>query len=192
MRKPIFTALATAALLLGATLSSSTMAAETQFISIGTGGVTGVYYPTGGAICRLVNKNRKETGIRCSVESTGGSAFNVNAIRQGELEMGVAQSDVQYNAIKVSRVLKMQVHLKILRSVFSVHAEPGTLVVRADAGIKDFGDIKGKRVNIGEPGSGTVATYDIIAKAYGMTRSDLKLASELKSQKHHRHFAIIK
>lgn len=65
-------------------------AAERQFISIGTGGVTGVYYPTGGAICRLVNKNRKEHGIRCSVESTGGSIYNINTIRGGELEFGVA------------------------------------------------------------------------------------------------------
>ena len=73
-------------------------AAEQQFVSIGTGGVTGVYYPTGGAICRLVNKDRKEHGIRCSVESTGGSIYNINTIRAGELEFGVAQSDWQYHA----------------------------------------------------------------------------------------------
>ena len=76
MKKQFTTALATAGLVLGATLSSPSMAVEKQFVSIGTGGVTGVYYPTGGAICRLVNKNRKKTGIRCSVESTGGSVFN--------------------------------------------------------------------------------------------------------------------
>ncbi|NOQ42794.1 MAG: TAXI family TRAP transporter solute-binding subunit, partial [Desulfuromusa sp.] len=69
-----------------------------QFVTIGTGGVTGVYYPTGGAICRLVNKTRKEHGIRCSVESTGGSVYNLNTIRAGELDMGVAQSDWQYHA----------------------------------------------------------------------------------------------
>src|SRR5690606_8333081 len=69
-----------------------------NFISIGTGGVTGVYYPAGGAICRLMNQKRKDHGIRCSVESTGGSVFNVNAIRSGELEFGVVQSDVQFNA----------------------------------------------------------------------------------------------
>ena len=68
-------------------------AADQQFISIGTGGVTGVYYPTGGAICRLVNKERKTHGIRCSAESTGGSIYNINTIRAGELEFGVAQSD---------------------------------------------------------------------------------------------------
>ena len=181
MRKPISTALATAALLLGTTFSTSTMAAETQFVSIGTGGVTGVYYPTGGAICRLVNKNRKETGIRCSVESTGGSVFNINAIREGELEMGVAQSDWQYHAYNGTSKFEEAGPFKELRAVFSVHAEPATLVVRADSGIKEFADLKGKRVNVGQPGSGTVATYDVIAEAYGQKRSDLKLAGELKS-----------
>ena len=183
MKKQITTAVATAALLLGATLSSSTMAAtpETQFVSIGTGGVTGVYYPTGGAICRLVNKNRKKTGIRCSVESTGGSVFNINAIRQGELEMGVAQSDWQYHAYNGTSKFEDAGPFKELRAVFSVHAEPGTLIVRADSGIKNFSDLKGKRVNVGEPGSGTVATYSVLEAAFGMKRSDLKLASELKS-----------
>jgi len=181
MKKQITTALATAGLLLGATLSSSTMAMEKQFVSIGTGGVTGVYYPTGGAICRLVNKNRKKTGIRCSVESTGGSVFNINAIRQGELEMGVAQSDWQYHAMKGTSKFKDAGPFEKLRAVFSVHAEPATLVVRADSGIKEFADLKGKRVNVGQPGSGTVATYDVIAEAYGQKRSDLKLAAELKS-----------
>jgi len=181
MKKQITTALATAGLLLGATLSSSAMAVEKQFVSIGTGGVTGVYYPTGGAICRLVNKNRKKTGIRCSVESTGGSVFNINAIRQGELEMGVAQSDWQYHAYNGTSKFKDAGAFKKLRAVFSVHAEPGTLIVRADSGIKNFSDLKGKRVNVGEPGSGTVATYGVIEAAFGMKRSDLKLASELKS-----------
>jgi len=183
MRKKLTIALATAGLLLGTTLSSSTMAAtpETQFVSIGTGGVTGVYYPTGGAICRLVNKNRKKTGIRCSVESTGGSVFNINAIREGELEMGVAQSDWQYHAYNGTSKFKDVGPFKKLRAVFSVHAEPGTLIVRADSGIKNFSDLKGKRVNVGEPGSGTVATYSVLEEAFGMKRSDLKLASELKS-----------
>ncbi|MFK7942763.1 MAG: TAXI family TRAP transporter solute-binding subunit, partial [Paracoccaceae bacterium] len=93
-----FNALALAA---GATLAlgmSLPAQAQQQFISIGTGGVTGVYYPTGGAICRLVNKDRKEHGIRCSAESTGGSIYNINTIKAGELEFGVAQSDWQYHA----------------------------------------------------------------------------------------------
>jgi len=181
MKKNITTALATATLLLGATLSSSAMAAEKTYVSIGTGGVTGVYYPTGGAICRLVNKNRKKTGIRCSVESTGGSVFNINGIRQGELEMGVAQSDWQYHAYHGTSKFKKAGPFKDLRAVFSVHAEPATLVARADSGIKNFTDLKGKRVNVGQPGSGTVATFDVIEKAYGMSRKDYKLAAELKA-----------
>ncbi|MGE4053148.1 MAG: TAXI family TRAP transporter solute-binding subunit, partial [Flavobacteriaceae bacterium] len=127
-------------------------AAEQRFISIGTGGVTGVYYPTGGAICRLVNKDRKEHGIRCSVESTGGSVYNVNTIMAGELEFGVAQSDVQFHAYNGSG--KFEQKFDNLRSVFSVHPEPFTLIVRAGSGIKKFEDLKGKRVNVGNPGSG--------------------------------------
>ena len=73
--------------------------AETKFVTIGTGGVTGVYYPTGGSICRLVNKSRKIHGIRCSVESTAGSTYNLATIAAGELDMGVVQSDWQYHAI---------------------------------------------------------------------------------------------
>ena len=73
--------------------TGSAIAASQQFVTIGTGGVTGVYYPTGGAICRLVNEGRKKHGVRCSVESTGGSVCNINTIRGGELDMGVAQSD---------------------------------------------------------------------------------------------------
>ncbi len=153
----------------------------TQFVTIGTGGVTGVYYPTGGSICRLVNKNRKETGIRCSVESTGGSVFNINALRTGDLDMGIAQSDWQYHAYHGSSRFKDQGPFKDLRFVFSIHAEPATLVARADSGIKGVMDIKGKRVNIGEPGSGAAATFDVMAEALGIERSDLKLVSELKS-----------
>ena len=156
-------------------------AAEQRFISIGTGGVTGVYYPTGGAICRLVNKDRKQHGLRCSVESTGGSTYNVNTIRAGELEFGVAQSDVQYYALNGLGDFAATGPFKELRSVFSVHAEPVTIVARKDAGITNFEDLKGKRVNIGNAGSGTRSTWEVIEKAVGWQRSDLKLAAELKS-----------
>lgn len=154
---------------------------EQTFVTIGTGGVTGVYYPTGGAICRLVNKGRKEHGIRCSVESTGGSLYNLNTIRAGELDMGVAQSDWQYHAYHGTSKFADAGANKELRAVFSVHPEPFTVVARADSGIKTFADLKGKRVNIGNPGSGQRGTMEVVMEAMGWKTSDFSLVSELKS-----------
>lgn len=155
--------------------------AQQQFISIGTGGVTGVYYPTGGAICRLVNKDRKDHGIRCSAESTGGSIYNINTIRAGELEFGVAQSDWQYHAYNGTSKFEDQGKFENLRAVFSVHPEPVTVIARADAGINTLTDSKGKRLNIGNAGSGTRGTWEVIEAALGWERSDLALAAEMKS-----------
>jgi len=156
-------------------------ASDQTFVTIGTGGVTGVYYPTGGAIARLVNKGRKTHHIRCSVESTGGSVYNLNAIAAGELDMGVAQSDWQYHAYNGTSKFAAKGPNKNLRSVFSVHPEPFTVVARRDSGIKNFEDLKGKRVNIGNPGSGQRGTMQVVMKALGWTKDDFKLASELKS-----------
>lgn len=155
--------------------------AADKFVSIGTGGVTGVYYPTGGAICRLVNKTRKEHGIRCSAESTGGSIYNINTIRAGELEFGVAQSDWQYHAYNGTSKFKEKGAFKKLRAVFSVHAEPVTIIARDDSGAMNITDLKGKRVNIGNPGSGTRGTWEVIEQTLGWKRSDLKLAASMKS-----------
>lgn len=155
--------------------------AAEQFVSIGTGGVTGVYYPTGGAICRLVNKNRKEHGIRCSAESTGGSIYNINTIKAGELEFGVAQSDWQYHAYNGTSKFEEAGKFEKLRAVFSVHAEPVTVIARDDAGVTNISDVKGKRMNIGNPGSGTRGTWEVLEGALGWQRSDLALAAEMKS-----------
>ncbi|GBC61600.1 C4-dicarboxylate ABC transporter substrate-bindi ng protein [Desulfonema ishimotonii] len=132
----------------------SAVQAKTTFVTIGTGGITGVYYPTGGAIAKIVNKKRKEYGIRATVESTGGSVFNVNAIMSGDLEFGVVQSDRQYQATKGLAEWKDKGPQKDLRAVFSIHPESVTLVASADSGAKTIADLKGKRVNIGNPGSG--------------------------------------
>ncbi|MBN7755686.1 TAXI family TRAP transporter solute-binding subunit [Nitratireductor aquimarinus] len=168
-----------AAAMLGSLATGTASAQEQRFVSVGTGGVTGVYYPVGGAICRLMNQNRRETGIRCSVESTGGSVFNVNAIKGGDLEFGVVQSDVQYNANKgEANFADGGAHDK-LRSVFSLHAEPLTLVARKEAGIASFDDLKGKRVNIGNPGSGQRALMDLLIAEKGWTNSDFAVAAEL-------------
>ena len=152
-----------------------------EYVTIGTGGVTGVYYPTGGSICRLVNKGKKEHGVRCSVESTGGSVYNINTIRAGELDMGVAQSDWQYHAYNGTSKFESKGPFKELRSIFSVHGEPFTVLARADSGIKTFDDLKGKRVNIGNPGSGQRGTMEIVMKAKGWDKSAFKLAGELKA-----------
>jgi uncharacterized protein len=173
---------AAVALAAGAVFAADIASAQEKFISIGTGGVTGVYYPTGGAICRLVNKGQAEHGIRCSVESTGGSVYNANTMRQGELDMGVVQSDVQYNAYKGEGPdFESQGPYEDLRAVFSVHPEPVTVVARADSGIETFDDLKGKRVNVGNPGSGQRSTMEVIMNAKGWSMSDFQLASELKS-----------
>ncbi len=161
--------------------TGSAAEAQQQFISVGTGGVTGVYYPTGGAICRLVNKGRKAHGIRCSVESTGGSVYNINTIRAGELDFGVAQSDWQHHAYHGTSKFNKAGAFKDLRAVFSVHPEPFTVVARADSKIKNFGDLKGKRVNIGNPGSGQRGTMEVVMSAMGWNKDMFKLASELKS-----------
>lgn len=160
--------------------TSGTSSGET-FVTIGTGGVTGVYYPTGGSICRLVNKNSATHGIRCNVEATGGSVFNLNAIRGGEMDMGVAQSDWQYHAYNGTSKFADSGPNPKLRAVFSVHPEPFTLVARTDAGINSLADLKGKRVNIGNPGSGQRGTMEVVMEAVGWTRDDFALTSELKS-----------
>jgi TRAP transporter TAXI family solute receptor len=158
--------------------------AQQKFVTIGTGGVTGVYYAAGGALCRLMNKDRAKTGIRCSVESTGGSVYNINTIRAGELDFGVAQSDWQYNAIKGTKVFEKDGPFADLRAVFAIHPEPFTVVARKEANITKFEDFKGKRFNVGNPGSGTRASLDELLAALNMKLSDFSLASELKADEH--------
>lgn len=167
--------------LAGALAVAGAPAFAQDFISIGTGGVTGVYYPTGGAICRMMAKTRSEHGIRCAVESTGGSVYNVNAVRSGELEFGVAQSDVQFKAYNGEGSLADAGPNPDLRSVFSIHPEPFTVVARADAGIVNFEDLKGKRVNVGNPGSGQRDTMEVVMNAMGWTMDDFALTSELQA-----------
>lgn len=173
--KPI---LLTTAFALGA---SAAAAQEERFITIGTGGQTGVYYVVGQSICRLVNRNTAETGIKCTAPSTGGSIANINAIQAGDMTMGVAQSDWQFHAYN-GDVPEFEGDKKFedLRAVFSVHPEPFNVVARADSGIETFEDLKGKRVNVGNPGSGQRGTMEVVLDAVGWTMGDFSLASELK------------
>jgi TRAP transporter TAXI family solute receptor len=153
--------------------------AQEKFITIGTGGQTGVYYVVGQSICRLVNRGTAEHNLKCTAPSTGGSIANINAIKAGDMDMGVAQSDAQFNAYNGVGDFEGDKFDK-LRSVFSVHPEPFTVVARADSGVETFADLKGKRVNVGNPGSGQLATMQVVMDKLGWTMSDFALASELK------------
>ncbi len=177
---PTLAALAATAL---TALTTTPVQAQQKFMTVGTGGVTGVYYAAGGAICRLVNKDRAKHGIRCSVESTGGSVFNINTIKAGELDMGFAQSDVHFNATKGLNQFKDGAYTD-LRAVFSVHPEPFTVLARKETGVKTFADFKGKRFNVGNPGSGTRSSMEELLTGLGWKMSDFALASELKADEH--------
>ena len=162
-----------------AMLAGSAVYAQEKFITIGTGGQTGVYFVVGQSICRLVNRGSADHGLKCTAPSTGGSIANINAIKAGDMDMGVAQSDWQYHAYNGSSKFEGN-KFDEERAVFSVHGEPFTVIARADAGISSFADLKGKRVNIGNPGSGQRATMEVVMNALGWTLDDFALASELK------------
>jgi TRAP transporter TAXI family solute receptor len=181
--KLVLKALAAAVAFSGA-LVGAPAAAQQKFITIGTGGVTGVYYAAGGAICRLMNKERARHGIRCSVESTGGSVANINTIKTGDLDFGVSQSDWQYHATKGTAVFQKDGAVSDLRAVFSLHPEPFTVLARKEANVTKFEDLKGKRFNVGNPGSGTRASMEQLLAAMGWKLGDFSLASELKADEH--------
>ncbi|MBW7851851.1 MAG: TAXI family TRAP transporter solute-binding subunit [Rhodospirillales bacterium] len=170
-------ALAAAAVMVVAAPPAS---AQQRFITIGSGGETGVYYAVATNICRLVNRDTEKTGLRCNAPAGGGSIANLTKLRSGEIELGVAQSDWQFHSMKGTSQFEKSGADPDLRAVFSVHAEPFTVVARKDAGIKTFDDLKGKRVNVGNPGSGQRGTMEVVMAAKGWKMSDFALASELE------------
>ena len=178
-----FTA-AIAALAFWFLFSAPAAVAQQKLVSIGTGGVTGVYYAAGSAICRLVNKDRAKHGVRCSVGKSGGSVGNVTAIRSGEFDFGIVQSDVQYHAVKGLAQFKNSGPDGDLRAVFSVFSEALTVVSRKEANVSKFEDFKGKRFNVGNPDSGTRETIIALMEALNMKTSDFSQISELKPDEH--------
>ena len=159
-------------------LPAASVQAKTTYVTIGTGGVTGVYYPTGGAIGKIVNKKRKQYGLRVTVESTGGSAFNVNAIMAGDLELGIVQSDRQYQAWEGQKEWKEAGPQKDLRAICSFHPETIILVAADDSGINKFEDIKGKQISIGNMGSGFRGNAIDALEAYGINwETDIRAES---------------
>lgn len=178
--RPISRTIPLALAALALSVATSTAKAD-QFLTIGTGGVTGIYYAVGGGICRLVNKERKEHGIRCSVESTGGSVYNLRTIREGELEMGIVQSDWQYHALNGSNLFEESGPDEKLRSLFSLHPDTVIIAARQDTGIAELDDLAGKVVNLGNPGSGTRGTAEVLVDALGWDMDHFSLVTELKS-----------
>lgn len=170
--------------LMASSMSASVQAESKTHVSIGTGGQTGVYYVVGQSICKMVNRTSKEHGLRCSAPSTGGSIANLNSIRDGGQDMGVAQSDWQYHAYNGTSKFESKGANKSLRAVFSVHAEPFTVIAREDSGISHFNDLEGKRVNIGNPGSGQRGTMEVLMDLKDWDKSSFKLTAELKSSEH--------
>lgn len=157
--------------------------ASDQAIAIGTGGATGVYFPAGKAICSALKKRLDEHGLRCSAHTTGGSVENVAKIRAGEFDFGIVQSDVQFYASKGYGPFKKAKANKNLRAVISFYSETFTIVARADAGIRSLADLKGKRVNIGNPGSGQRTSMDLVMHFEGWSKKDFSQALELVSEK---------
>jgi uncharacterized protein len=149
-------------------------------VTIGTGGQTGVYYVAGQSICRFVNRDSAKSGIRCNAPASGGGVANVNGLRSGEFNFGIMQSDHQFKAMKGLPPFEQQGAMDDLRAVMSLQSEVFTVLARRDAGINGLEDLKGKRVNIGNPGSGQRDTFDEVMRLQGWDKSVFKLASELK------------
>jgi len=169
--------------------TDSALAAKKRFVAIGTGGPTGVYFAAGNAICQMVHKEAAEGrkkgrkhGLRCSAPSTNGSTYNIAELAAEELDFAMAQSDWQHHAFNCSN--PKVTCFKKLRSVFSIHNEPLHLIVGKDSGIKRWQDLMGKRVNIGNPGSGHRGTMEVLMAAHGMSASAFGQISELDSTAH--------
>ncbi|WP_290788016.1 TAXI family TRAP transporter solute-binding subunit [Halomonas sp.] len=179
MKRHAFSAAAFSGALLGAAMLSAPAVAQDRFITIGTGGQTGVYYVVGQSVCRMVNRGSDDHNIRCNAPTTGGSVANVNGMKSGDLDMGVVQSDVQYRAYHGEDNFESDGPWEEMRAVFTMHGEPLTVVARADSGIEHFSDFPGKRVNIGNPGSGQRNTMNVVMDAMGWDTDTFSLASQL-------------
>jgi uncharacterized protein len=154
--------------------------AQPRSITIGTGAPSGVYHAVGQAVCQAVMRRRGEAPLDCLVQSTSGSVKNVKALRAGDLQMAVVQSDVHYNAVKGRGEFALDGREADLRSVFSLHPEPMTVVARKDAGIVSFADFRGKRFNIGPAGSGTRASIEELLSAMGWSMANFAVATNFK------------
>jgi uncharacterized protein len=154
--------------------------AQTSSLIIATGSVTGVYYPAGGAVCRLINKISSTPKLRCSVQATSGSIYNLRALHEHKVNLAVVQSDAQRAAVSGQAEFASTGPDIELRSLFGLYVEPLTIVARQDANIQNLDDLLGKRVDIGNPGSGDHSTMSVLMSSLGWTRDSFAAVSELK------------
>ena len=166
---------------IAAILPASARGGEETFASIGTGELNGIYYPVGKAICQIVNRYLRTYGVRCSPEATPGSVYNIEALRSGELEFGIVQSDVQFAAHNGDDRWTGR-PFRGLRSVLSLYPELVTVIARADSHIGDLAGLAGRRVNVGQRGSGTRATWDAIEAQLGWRDEERVHPMELRSE----------
>lgn len=167
------------------TLSAATIgqAQERTRITIGTGGSAGVYFVVGNAICRMVRLNARKdrsTRINCAAPPSGGSIDNLEQLRAGKIQFAIVQSDWQFHAYNGSSIFEDDRHENI-RSLFSIHVEPFQIVARKGADIRSWDDLTGKRVNIGNVGSGQRATFEELIRAHDQDLSSFAAVSELES-----------
>lgn len=159
-----------AALALSASVLTAPVSAQ-QFFRIGTGGTAGTYYPVGGMIANAVSQNTK---IVATAQASNGSVGNVNGIAGGAMEAGFSQSDVATWAQTGTGIWEGKPAISGLRAIANLYPESLHIVVKKGAGIKSVADLKGKRVALDEPGSGTLVNARVVLAAYGITEKDLK------------------
>ena len=140
-----------------------------QFINIATGGTAGTYYPIGGAIAEVLNKN----GMNASAQSTGASVANINMLKDKQVELAIVQNDITYYAVNGEEMFKETGKVENLNAIASLYPETCQFVVREDSGIKMISDLKGKRVAVGAAGSGAEANARQILESYGLTYDDV-------------------
>lgn len=148
-----------------------------QVINIGTGGITGVYYNTGSAVAKMFNMKRQEYGAWMVTQPSAGSIENINDVLQGQTQFGIAQANFLYAAWNATGLWK-DMPKKDLRAVLGLYTEDLTLIAAEEAGIKTALDLKGKRLNIGAPGSSDFVTSGEILEMLGLNPKDLKISTE--------------
>ncbi len=158
-------------------------AAMDKFLALGTSSVRGVYFPVGKGICKSINAGRDEHLVRCIAYNTGGSIYNIQALASGELDLAITRADLAYQAFKGEGPFEGARRNKDIRAIATLYDNPVAIVVRADSGIDSIDQLTGKRINIGNLGSGKRAFSDLLFKVMNWSRSDFEAVSEYSTSK---------